>query len=124
MRVRYLGVVLLTVMSMGCLEFMNAEGGFAAPVDPGTVLIRVRDQAGKPVAGVQATVEVPNDRGGLFKIGRLTGNDGSARIPSVPAGERRVEIAQPAGFADGERSRDVVVVKGRTTTVDFTLVRQ
>lgn len=101
------------------------ESGFEAPRDPGTVLVRVRDEQAAPVRGANVSVQMPNASGGLFEVGTTTRADGSSTISGVPAGSRRVTVAPPAGYAAGSDPlvRIVNVVKGETVQVEFVLRR-
>lgn len=101
------------------------EGGMAAPRDPGTIRVAVRDEQAAPVAQANVRVEMPNDRGGVFELGVSTRPDGVATISGVPAGSRRVTVTPPAGYSPGADplTRMVVVVKGQTVAVGFVLRR-
>ena len=71
-----------------------SEAGLATPTNPGTIVVRVTDQVGAPVAGVQVTVsDIPNKVGGVYSVSQWTGTDGSVTIDYVDAGLRRVSIS-------------------------------
>jgi hypothetical protein len=92
--------------------------------DPGTLVIRVRDVAGAPIAEVWAYVELPNNVGGFFWEGTPTRADGTATFYYVPAGRRTVEVRPPAGYSvEGPAKENVDMVKGKTVTAQFTLRR-
>ena len=91
--------------------------------DPGTLIVRVHDSSGAPIAGVWVYVELPNDVGSFFKEGTPTRADGSAAFFYVPAGRRSVEATLPAGFSADELKRDVDVLKGQSVISQFTLQR-
>jgi hypothetical protein len=101
------------------------ESGLQAPRDPGTVLVRVRDEQAAPVSGAGVSVQMPNTSGGLFEVGTTTRADGSSTISAVPAGPRRVSVTPPAGYAAGSDPlvQIVNVVKGETVRVEFVLRR-
>jgi hypothetical protein len=112
-------------LSFALLGAACDESGFQAPRDPGTVLVRVRDEQAVPVRGAAVSVQMPNASGGLFEVGTTTRADGSSTIFGVPAGPRRVTVTPPAGYAAGSDplARIVSVVKDETVRVEFVLRR-
>jgi hypothetical protein len=97
-----------------------------APVDPGTVIVLVRDDAGSALANVPVSVTEPNNVGSFFMVGKDTNAVGMATFPYVPAGQRPVTVTPPPRYmpsADGPTQNANVIVN-QTTTVTFTLVHQ
>lgn len=115
---------LVLVTSASCSTLLGPDGTWL-PQDPGTVVVRVRDEAGAPVAGAAVSVEMPNGIGSVFFESRQTDARGAQAFEYVPAGLRRVEVAAPAGFRAVVTPvvHEVAVVKGETVTADFVLVR-
>jgi hypothetical protein len=101
-------------------------GATCIPENPGTVA-EVSDHMGNPIPNVQVTVsEVPNCVGSFYVISVPTNTNGLARIDSIPAGTRRVEVTVPSGFLpdpDGS-GRVVEVVRSATVVVRFRLSLQ
>jgi len=125
-RMRLLVGVLLATAGTACGSLLGpSEAGLSAPKDPGRVVARVRDQAGLPVERAYVCLEMPNSVGSFFKECSWTGPDGMITFSGVPAGRRPVELTPPNGFttAIGDLRREVDVVKGRESTVDFALTR-
>lgn len=117
-------LTLALVTSTGCSAFVGPDGTWL-PKDPGTIVVRVRDDAGAPVAGALVGVEMPNGVGSTFVESRQTDARGSQRFEDVPAGLRRVSVAAPSGLrvVATPLVQDVEVVKGATVTADFVLDR-
>jgi hypothetical protein len=116
---------LLVLATVGCNSLLGPENGYPVPKDPGTLVVRVRDQAGAPVAGVRVSVEMPNSVGSFFTESAETDSDGERVFYYVPAGSRRVEVAPPSGFVAGAAGliAAVTVVKDQSTIAEFRLVR-
>lgn len=115
-RARSLVAAALTLCAAGC------ENGLAVPIDPGTVLARVRDQTGAPVANVPISVETV-DRTSWQTIS--TRSDGTVTFLAVAAGTHRTWATLPSGYtaiADS-LTKAVSVSKGQTTDVTFTLTK-
>jgi hypothetical protein len=115
-------LALVTASGSGCANPLNPEAGLAAPRDPGTILVLVREESGGAVQSVQVFVEIPNAVGVLFKIGQTTGADGRVEFKGVPAGRRRVELFPPVALTATNLIRDVDVVEGRTIKVEYVLI--
>jgi hypothetical protein len=114
-------------MVMGCgLNPLDPEAGMSVPKDPGTLVVRVEDQASLPVQDVYVSVVEPNSIGSLFNTAAWTTASGTITFYGVPAGSRRVAIAPPTGFSVDAASsvRQVDVVRGALVTVDFNVVRK
>ena len=115
-------VAAAVVASAGCVNLIGPSDD--SRKDPGTLIVRVRDQSGAAVQNAWVYVELPNNVGSFFKEGTPTRADGTATFYYVPAGRRPVEIKVPAGYEpDGEVKHDVDVVKGQSVTTQFTLRR-
>ena len=123
---RLVSIALLLLTCSSCSGLLNPEAGFPVPQDPGTVIVRVSDQAGAPVPDVAVEVsQIPNNVGTYYSVGVRTGTDGLARFSGIPAGSRRVSMTLPAGFladADG-LARQVDVIKSASVTIEFRLIR-
>ena len=117
-------VTLLVAAAAGCANLLGPDGSYL-PTDPGTLVVRVRDQSGAPVPGARVSVELPNALGSVFMESSQTDSRGTHTFYYVPAGSRLVEVAPPSGFATGEAQlvQHVNVVKDESTTADFALVR-
>jgi hypothetical protein len=117
-------VTLLVLAAAGCANLLGPDGSYV-PKDPGTLVVRVRDQSGSPVSGARVSVEMPNAVGSVFMESSQTDSRGTHTFYYVPAGSRLVEVAPPSGFTIGEAQlvQHVNVVKGEATTADFVLVR-
>jgi hypothetical protein len=117
-------LALLVLATVGCSNLLGPDGTYL-PTNPGTLVVRVRDESGVPVPGARVSVEMPNAVGSLFTESSQTDSEGTHSFYYVPAGIRRVEVAPPSGFAASATSliQDVEVVKGQSTTVDFAVVR-
>ena len=94
---RWIFVALAVIASARCSNPLNGEGGLSVPKDPGTLVVRVRDQAAAPVQNVHVSVEMPNDVGSFFMVGASTQANGNMTFYYVPAGRRRVEVTLPPG---------------------------
>ena len=68
---------------------------------------------------------MPSEVGNLFTVSSPTGADGAISFPGIPAGRRRVGVTLVPGLqaSNQEAVQEIDVVKGRTTQVNFTLVR-
>jgi hypothetical protein len=120
-------LLLLSAAACGASNVLDPEAGRCVPQNPGTVVVRVADQAGAPIPNVNAAVgEIPNCVGSFFSVGIPTGSNGLATFPMIPAGSRPVSITLPAGFAAGADGlvRQVAVVNAASVTVEFRLIRQ
>ena len=117
-------VALLVFAAVGCTNLLGPDGSYL-PKDPGTLVVRVRDQSGAPVPGTGVAVEMPNSVGSFFTESSQTDSRGTHTFYYVPAGSRRVEVAPPSGFGASAAAliQKVDVVKGESTTADFVLVR-
>ena len=121
-RYRYVLAAALSA-SAACVNPLQPER--ARLKDPGTVIVTVRDADGEPLKGVWVYVELPNDVGTTLWEGTPTAGDGTVTFRYVPAGERTVEVKPPAAYSvDGSPKRRVTVVRGKTTTTQFTLQRK
>jgi hypothetical protein len=69
-------VVLLIFVPVGCMNLLGPDRG-AVPKDPGTLVVRVRDQSGGPVSGASVSVEMPNSVGGVFTESSQTDSRGT-----------------------------------------------
>jgi hypothetical protein len=117
-----LSVLAAVIASAACFNPLSPEN--ESRKDPGTVVAEVRDPSGAPIAGVWVYVELPNSIGSFFMEGSPTRADGKVRFQYIPAGRRPVEVKLPPGYSvEGERRRDVDVIKGQTVTTQFTLRR-
>jgi hypothetical protein len=120
-------VSVLALVAITSCRVLNPEAGLPVPKDPGTVIVRVGDQLGAPVARVGITVsEIPNSVGSFFGESQASDANGTATFTDIPAGSRRVEIAVPLGFApDADGAvRQVAVVKSASVTVAFRIIRE
>ena len=99
-----------------------------APQDHGALIVRVADQAGAPIPDVPVEVrDFPNSGSGLTAIGQHTGSDGVANfLATIPVGNHRVSITVSDGFTVGPDGlvQQVEVVKGKSVTLEFRLIRQ
>ena len=123
MRPRLLGGV-STLIAIAAIS--GCEAGLATPTNPGTIVVRVTDQGGAPMAGVQVTVsDIPNKVGSFYSVSQWTGADGTATIASVDAGLRRVTIDVPTGYGPDPQgtARQVEVIKGESVTVACRITR-
>jgi hypothetical protein len=118
-------LALMLLMAAGCVSPLNPEAGMPLPRDPGDLVVHIQDQDGRPIEGVWIYVEMPNNIGSTFQEGTPTRADGNATFYAVPAGTRRVDVKLPAGFSAGADgvTRQVDVLKGRTVTIQFGVVR-
>ena len=117
---------LLVIGTVACAGNPFTEAGLPAPKDPGTVVVRVSDQADVAVANVEVTVnDIPNAVGSFYSKSGRTGAGGTVTIDSIDAGTRRVSMTVPTGFrADPEGSERVVtVIKDRSVLVTFRITR-
>jgi hypothetical protein len=109
--------------SAGCDGRGNA-GPDTIPVDPGTVVVLVIDDARTPMGKVWVYVhDIPNHVGTTYSRGRATNASGVADIIGVPAGPRRVEVRPPAGYGVAEPIVPVTVVKDAHVQVTFVLAQ-
>jgi hypothetical protein len=72
---RYLavGLSVLAIATVACIGNPFREAGLPAPKDPGTVVVRVNDQAGASVPNVEVTVsDIPNAVGSFYSKGGRT----------------------------------------------------
>ena len=110
-------LALALVACVGC----DLAGPETVPKDPGTVVAHVVDASGAGVRNVWVYVhDIPNHVGSTYSVGVPTDSSGRARIEWIPAGERRVDVKPPSGYA----SPDVIVVtvvKGKSVDVRFVL---
>jgi hypothetical protein len=84
----------------------------------------VTDAAGAPLAGVWVYVhDLPNSVGTTFSEGQPTNPAGMVRFEYISAGQRRVEVKPPEGYNTETRITPVVVIKGATVAVRFTLTK-
>jgi hypothetical protein len=112
------------LLTGACSQLLEPSGPLNRK-DPGTVVVRVVDASGAPVANVWVYIELPNSVGSTFWEGSPTRADGTVTHYVIPAGRRTVEIRTPPdGFTvvNGPR-QEVDVVKDRTVSVVFTLQR-
>src|SRR6478735_3181006 len=91
-------LIAATVASTGCSGPLNPEAGFALPKDPGTVTVRVVDEAGAPVVNAHVSVTQPNNVGGVFSVAAWTDANGTRTFSGIPAGDRPVNVTPPAGY--------------------------
>ena len=121
------GIVLaIAAVSAACSNLLGSEAGLPVPKDPGTVLARVRDQAGEGIAGVSVDIhDIPNSVGSFYSMSQRTRGDGVVEFTFIPAGRRRVQVTLPAGYSAGAEQliESVDVVKNATVRVTFVLVR-
>ena len=119
--------VLLALSAATSMSCSNPLSPGSVPKDPGTVIVRVSDQLGAPVANVAVVIsEIPNSVGSFYSVGQSTGADGVTNFgSSIPAGSRRVSITIPAGFVAGSDGlvRQIEVVKSASVTVEFRITR-
>jgi hypothetical protein len=112
-------VALALIVCVAC----ELAGPETVPKNPGTVIARVADDSGAPLARVWVYVhDIPNAVGSTFSVGVPTNASGTSRIEAIPAGRRRVEVKPPPGYAAPEAVA-VDVVKGVAVTVAFALTR-
>ena len=113
-------VAIALMVCVGC----DLAGPESLPIDPGTVVVRVSDEARAPLRDVWVyVVDVPNRVGSTYTVGSRTDAAGVATLPGIPAGERHVDVKPPAGFAAPERLT-VGVVKGVTVSLPVVLRRE
>jgi TonB-linked SusC/RagA family outer membrane protein len=93
------------------LLFLAASVAAAHAQDTGTIMGRIRDQAGAPLSGVQVTVEGT-------ALGAVSDGQGTYRIARVPVGPAVVRVTR-LGYASAQRT--VTVEANGTAVVDFTL---
>jgi hypothetical protein len=116
----------VVLASAGCSSLLGSEAGLAAPKDPGTIVVSVRDSGGNPIANVEVQVhDIPNSVGSTFSIGRWTDGNGVAELTYIPAGKRRVEVKPSPGFRAAADSliQAIDVVKSSSVGVAFVLER-
>ena len=89
--------------------------------DPGTVVVTVRDTAGKPVANAWVYIELPNSVGSTFWEGSPTKSDGTVTHRYIPQGRRMLEVKAPAGYTADTPKQEIDVVRDKTTNAQFTL---
>jgi hypothetical protein len=118
-------VVLLAALgSANCASPLGpSEAGRPVPLDPGRVFVRVLDQAGAPVEGVYACIEISTVN--ASRVCGWTGPDGLTGPYTIAAGRRAVGVTLPPGFSAGPEGliRTVDVVKDMSLTVEFTVRR-
>ena len=115
-----LTAVVALVVCAGC-DGCGNYGPETIPKDPGTVAVTVVDQSGAGMRDVWVYVhDIPNSVGSTFSRGRATNAAGIAEILAIPAGQRRVEVKPPLGYAALEMVA-VDVIKGQTVSVAFRL---
>ena len=113
---------ILALALMVCVA-CDLAGPETVPKDPGTVVARVTDESGAPLAGVWVYVhDIPNSVRTTFTIGVATNASGTATIDVIPAGHRRVEVKPPQGYLVPDMV-PVDVAGRQTVTVTFTLKR-
>jgi hypothetical protein len=121
-------VVLAGAGCAGCWNPLNPEAGLPVPKDPGTVVVRVSDQAAAPMRDVRVQVhDLPNSVGSVYSVGQSTDAGGSTTIRGIPAGRRRVEVMTlPVGYtADpADLVKPVDVMKNASVTVSFVLTKK
>ena len=106
---------------------VNPEAGSCVPNNPGSVIARVQDQTGAPVASVRVEVGgIPNCVGSFYSVAQTTGRDGVTEIAAIDAGVRHVSITLPQGYDAGPEgvSRDIEVIRNRSVDVAFTILRR
>lgn len=119
-------VALLALATASCRSPLGpSEFGLPVPNEPGRLVVRVRDQAGLAVQNAYVCVEMPNSVGSFFKECSWTRPDGTTIFFAVPAGRRPVDVTPPVGFSAGLGGliREVAVIKGVESTVEFELTR-
>ncbi len=126
--VRRLLVSALLVTAVACGGGpLDPEAGACVPSEPGTILVRVGDQANAPLAGVPVEIgDIPNCVGSTFSEGQQTRGDGTATFAFIPAGDRTVTVTPPPGFGPDASggTRRVIVVEAQTASVVFQLVKR
>jgi hypothetical protein len=116
----------LALLAVGCSNLLGSEAGLPVPVDPGTVLVSVQDQAGRGIEGVDVQIhDIPNTVGSTFSMGQRTNGRGLVEFTFIPAARCRVEVKLPPGYRAGadDLIKPVEVVKSATVQVAFVLVR-
>jgi hypothetical protein len=115
---------ILIAATAACSNVLGPEHG-AAPKDPGTLIVTVRDERGTAVPNAGVSVALPDGAGGTFFESAYTGPNGRRVFYYVPAGRRRVEVTPPAGYPAGTPKviEEVEVVKDQATTAAFVLRR-
>ena len=114
-------LVVSVALTAACKNFLE-PGVPENRRNPGTVVVRVADTSGAPVADVWVYIELPNSIGSTFWEGTPTKADGTATHRVIPAGRRSLEVRPPAGYAvEGSTRQEVDVVKDQTVSAQFTL---
>lgn len=112
-------IALALIVCVAC----DLAGPDSVPVDPGTVVARVTDESGAPMRDVWVYVhDIPNRVGSTYTVGVPTNGSGTARIDSIPAGRRRVDVKPPAGYAPPDAVL-LDVIEGQDVSVELTLKR-
>ena len=107
------------------VEDANVTWKISVAPQPGSVTGTITDDAGNPVTG--ATVVIDGERRAKdapdaeFKTSTTTGQDGTYKFASVPAGEFSVSVV-PTNARSGE-PKEVTVRPNRPSTADIQLTR-
>ncbi len=114
---RLTGFLLLAVFMASGVGMRQAWAQAAA--DTATLIVRVRNSQGgmTPVIGAAVNLSSETER----PRSRTTDAGGLATFPELPAGTYSVQVTA-VGFRTPPRRDNIVVVEGRTGTVDFELV--
>lgn len=113
---------IVAVALIGCVA-CDLAGPETVPKDPGTVVAIVTDESGAAMRDVWVYVhDIPNHVGTTYTVGVPTNGSGVAKIDAIPAGQRRVDVKPPAGYAAPD-AVSVDVVKSAAVTVRFRLTR-
>src|SRR5688572_16025762 len=116
---RLVALLFPILFAAGCDACVTSPGR----VDPGTVVVTVRDTSGAAVAGAWVYIELPNNIGSTFWDGTATNGEGMVTHRYIPAGRRMLEVKPPAGFAADVPKQEVEVIKDATVTAEFILRR-